>query len=605
MSNRHHSKYHRNNHHTLPTINDRDSSHDPIASPSDPFLGTFVVDGLSMNALSAKNDVLINGSLSLSENPSDHNLSSNNITIGTGNSAIGQHQLIVGTDNSAAGSDTIYIGTENVSLSTSRSLIAGDRNIMYGDNTNILGNDNTTYPSRTAIIGELNTVTLSSDDSYTMTSTFATSGYSGGTETALNTPPSEYVLTVLPLSSTVSVIVSAYSTAGYLITAGLTLSDIPTGATTEDLTYLRALSSTQFTSGGNVVSNYWAYTCAVSTEPGIFGIADLQFGDFTIYTTGLSLSTVPNNPDITISYDYIAENSNTINIGLQNTSNKYETFQLGAENTASSQNSFNIGVGNTSDTPNSGNVGNINHINGKTNAESYTLGTYNTILSSSNTISIGTNNFTEDSSQSYILGTNTLLSSASGSNIFGKNILAIDSDVSMYNNNTQQLTSMEIISGRGSAGVYMVSAYGGVILGDGVVIDGGLDLSGGDLLNVGTISATEIHSLSSYTHYHDILVSELSGFNVTGDVTISGTVSTNDVIISACGSSDEWCSTHTTVQSNSASWVTGAAMSFTTAPTGIGDTGTQGTILYDASDANFLYICINTDTWKRTSLVDW
>ena len=46
MSNRFHTKYHRHNHHTYPYTNETDSSHDPIASPTDPFNGDFVLNGM-------------------------------------------------------------------------------------------------------------------------------------------------------------------------------------------------------------------------------------------------------------------------------------------------------------------------------------------------------------------------------------------------------------------------------------------------------------------------------------------------------------------------------------------------------------------------------
>ena len=45
MSNRFHNKWHRHNHHTYPLSAEPDSSHDPIASPSDPFKGDFVIQG--------------------------------------------------------------------------------------------------------------------------------------------------------------------------------------------------------------------------------------------------------------------------------------------------------------------------------------------------------------------------------------------------------------------------------------------------------------------------------------------------------------------------------------------------------------------------------
>ena len=43
--NRFHNKYHRHNHHTIPHPDEPDSSHDPIASPEDPFRGDFYITG--------------------------------------------------------------------------------------------------------------------------------------------------------------------------------------------------------------------------------------------------------------------------------------------------------------------------------------------------------------------------------------------------------------------------------------------------------------------------------------------------------------------------------------------------------------------------------
>jgi hypothetical protein len=45
MSNRFHSKYHRKNHHTYGNPTNPDASHDPIASPDQPFLGDFSLQG--------------------------------------------------------------------------------------------------------------------------------------------------------------------------------------------------------------------------------------------------------------------------------------------------------------------------------------------------------------------------------------------------------------------------------------------------------------------------------------------------------------------------------------------------------------------------------
>jgi len=49
----------------------------------------------------------------------------------------------------------------------------------------------------------------------------------------------------------------------------------------------------------------------------------------------------------------------------------------------------------------------------------------------------------------------------------------------------------------------------------------------------------------------------------------------------------------------------GGGITFGTAPVATNSTGTAGTMLYDATDPNYLYICTATDTWKRTTLLDW
>lgn len=58
MSSRFHNKWHRHNHHTLPSEdpNYPDSSFDPIASPESPFQGTFALNG----QLSASEDIYAN-----------------------------------------------------------------------------------------------------------------------------------------------------------------------------------------------------------------------------------------------------------------------------------------------------------------------------------------------------------------------------------------------------------------------------------------------------------------------------------------------------------------------------------------------------------------
>ena len=87
-----------------------------------------------------------------------------------------------------------------------------------------------------------------------------------------------------------------------------------------------------------------------------------------------------------------------------------------------------------------------------------------------------------------------------------------------------------------------------------------IGLAGNNITNADVISANTIHSISAFTHYQDILVSELSGFSVEGDVSIAGqvgvtgTLSSNNIVYALNGDSAQWNSTYTTVGVNSASW---------------------------------------------------
>ena len=88
-----------------------------------------------------------------------------------------------------------------------------------------------------------------------------------------------------------------------------------------------------------------------------------------------------------------------------------------------------------------------------------------------------------------------------------------------------------------------------------------IGLAGNNITNADVISANTIHSISAFTHYQDILVSELSGFSVEGDVSIAGqvdvtgTLSANDIVYALDGDSAQWNSSYTTVQSESSNWV--------------------------------------------------
>lgn len=69
-----------------------------------------------------------------------------------------------------------------------------------------------------------------------------------------------------------------------------------------------------------------------------------------------------------------------------------------------------------------------------------------------------------------------------------------------------------------------------------------------NLTNVDVLCASTIHTLSSFTHYQDIIVSELSGFAVTGDVNIDGDVEVTGVLSGSGGTSTQWNAAYSVAQ---------------------------------------------------------
>ena len=84
---------------------------------------------------------------------------------------------------------------------------------------------------------------------------------------------------------------------------------------------------------------------------------------------------------------------------------------------------------------------------------------------------------------------------------------------------------VEMSSGGGSVAVQY--ANGGVMNGD-LTINGNLQVS--DTINTDILSATAIYATSSFTTYIDIKEYELSGFSVTGNVSISGDLTVTENI---------------------------------------------------------------------------
>ena len=128
-----------------------------------------------------------------------------------------------------------------------------------------------------------------------------------------------------------------------------------------------------------------------------------------------------------------------------------------------------------------------------------------------------------------------------------------------------------------------------------------IGLSGNNITNVNVISANTIHSISAFTHYQDILISELSGFSVEGDVSITGQVevtgalSSNDIVYALDGDSTQWNSTYTTVLSNSAQWAVDT------------DTIYDDSLLQSTSgnwDSTYTTVGVNSASWGIDTVYD-
>lgn len=85
-----------------------------------------------------------------------------------------------------------------------------------------------------------------------------------------------------------------------------------------------------------------------------------------------------------------------------------------------------------------------------------------------------------------------------------------------------------------------------------------LSLSGGTITGnlsvTGTIHTTLLEAVSANISIIDIKQYELSGFNVTGNATVQGSISASNTIYSGIYNSNEWSSTYNTVQAFSGSW---------------------------------------------------
>lgn len=176
MSNRFHNKFHRHNHHTAATSGEADSSYDPIASQTDPFLGTFHLSGtLSATNVSASNvyatnlyassatiNVIdmtiselsgfkINGTDTRTEPPATINLSTDTLLILSGAGVWSENwgrfkgSVKIDTDLSARNAFFSYTSANQILTNT---LTATDSRISYLSSNQILTNTLTATDSR-------------------------------------------------------------------------------------------------------------------------------------------------------------------------------------------------------------------------------------------------------------------------------------------------------------------------------------------------------------------------------------------------------------------------------------------------------------------------
>lgn len=117
-----------------------------------------------------------------------------------------------------------------------------------------------------------------------------------------------------------------------------------------------------------------------------------------------------------------------------------------------------------------------------------------------------------------------------------------------FNESTAALT----ISNGNTVSLSALSGGNAIATGNYLPLTGGI--VAGDLTVTRTLSATTLYATSAFVTIVDITQYELSGFNVTGNVTVNGTLSSSQVLYANAGNSNQWNSSYSTVNANSANW---------------------------------------------------
>ena len=97
-------------------------------------------------------------------------------------------------------------------------------------------------------------------------------------------------------------------------------------------------------------------------------------------------------------------------------------------------------------------------------------------------------------------------------------------------------------------------------------------------------------TVSGFKNYLDLYYSSLGGATFSGDVTITG-----NFVVSGS-------SLFNTLTTSSLATINRIILTTATTPASASATGTTGEIVWDA---NYIYVCIATNTWKRTAINTW
>lgn len=136
------------------------------------------------------------------------------------------------------------------------------------------------------------------------------------------------------------------------------------------------------------------------------------------------------------------------------------------------------------------------------------------------------------------------------------------------------------------------------------VTDGGSPVSGASIKLENLTKATDTTKVSSETNSNiTIHLAECGDWDVGDQIKVTATYggkTGSSTHTTASGDNGRWDAGSIAVSSAGAA--TGLRLATTHTPSSASDTGTEGQI---TRDANYIYVCVATNTWKRTAISTW